>query len=117
MRVGPDPQLLDIDTPTYVYVDSGATISYAYGRSTPTVGTIAVGASLLLSRPVWVTAPSDTYIHLEDIMTVTIPDSVVSSAAGKVDGGNGINAIVTLTAAAYAALTPKVSTTLYVIVG
>ena len=36
-------------------------------------------------------------------------------AAAFVAGANGITAIVGLTAAAYAALTPKVATTLYVI--
>ena len=36
-------------------------------------------------------------------------------AAAFVAGANGVTAIVGLTAAAYAALTPKVATTLYII--
>lgn len=40
-----------------------------------------------------------------------------TAIATKVDGANGVNAIVVLTAAAYTALTPKVATTMYVIVG
>jgi hypothetical protein len=40
-----------------------------------------------------------------------------ATAGTAVAGGNGVNAIVVMTAAAYAALGTKVATTMYVIVG
>lgn len=75
-----------------------------------------------LFEPLWQPVAETPATALADLLTVDGTGSGLDAdlldgnhAAAFVAGANGITAIVGLTAAAYAALTPKVATTLYVI--
>jgi hypothetical protein len=55
MKVTSEPLLFDNDGSRIdLVVDSGASISYSYGRTTPSIGTVAPGSRITLTHPIWV---------------------------------------------------------------
>jgi len=65
MRLDSEPKLLDNEGALVdIVVDSGSTVSYAYGRDSLILGTIAVGGRASVARPVWVRSTGISEVRL-----------------------------------------------------